>query len=163
MNRRHQIYIRRMSSAAKEFKTDRRMNRRYMHSSSDTLGFGNSKGQSLASSAPDDPTLWPAVYPTLTFKSYRDTPKLLLQHRMNQRFRNQQAVHLTPMFKLHSTAQSECSSTLDGPTGHRCIDWVTWFNGYFSDCEWPDNSTPAQGGTIGSSDGTTFQGNFSNG
>jgi hypothetical protein len=130
--------------------------------SSDALGFGNSKGQRSASSVPDDPTLWPAVYPTLAFKTYRDTPKLLLQHRMNRRLRNNPAVHLTPTFKLHSTAQTGCSSAPDGLTGRRCIDWVTWFNGYFSTCEWPDDPMPAQGGTIGSSDGTTFQGNFSN-
>jgi hypothetical protein len=131
--------------------------------SSDALGFGNSKGQSSTSSATDDPTLWPAVYPTLAFKSYRDTPKHLLQHRMNRRFRSNPAVHPTPAFKLHSTAPSGCSSAPDDPTGHRCIDWVTWFNDYFSACEWSDDPTLAHGGTIGSSDGTTFQGNFSNG
>jgi hypothetical protein len=88
--------------------------------SSDALGFGNSKGQSSASSAPIDPTLWPAVYPTLAFKSYRHMPRFLLQHRMNRRLRINPAVHPTPTFKLHSTAQTGCSLTPDGPTG------VTW-------------------------------------
>jgi hypothetical protein len=113
--------------------------------SSDALGFGNSKGQSSASSKPDDPTLWPAVYPTLAFKSYRDAPKHLLQRRMNRRFRSNPAVHPTPAFKLHSTATSGCCSAPDDPTGRRYIDWVTWFNGYFSTCEWPDDPTLAQG------------------
>jgi hypothetical protein len=128
--------------------------------SSDALEFGTSMGQSSASSAPDDPTLWPAVYPTLSFKSYRDAPKYLLQHQMNWRFKSNPVVHLTPAFKLHRTALSGCSSAPDDPTGCRCIawciDWVTWFNGYFSACEWLDYLTLAQGGTIGSSDGTTF-------
>jgi hypothetical protein len=94
--------------------------------SSDALGFGNNKGQSSASLAQDDPTLWPAVYPTLAFKSYRDAPRLFLQHRMNRRLRNNPAVHPVPTFKLHSTAQSECSSAPDGPTGRRCIASVHW-------------------------------------
>jgi hypothetical protein len=125
--------------------------------SSDALGFGNNKGQSSASLASDDMTLWLAVYPTLAFKSYRDAPKHLLQHRMNRRLRSNPAVHSTPAFKLHSTAPSGWSSALDQ---HRCIDWVTWFSGYFSACEWLDDPTLAQGGTISSSDGTTFLGNF---
>jgi hypothetical protein len=112
--------------------------------SSDALGFANSKGQSSASSAPDDPTLWPVVYPTLAFKSYRDAPKELLPHRMNWHFRFNSVVHPTLVFELHSTALSGCSSALDGPAGPRCIDWVTWFNGYISACEWSDDSTLSQ-------------------
>jgi hypothetical protein len=95
-------------------------------SSSDALGFGNSKGQSSAFSALDDPTLWPAVYPMLAFKSYRDALKYLLQHRMNRRFRSNSAVHLTPAFELHSTASSGCSSAPDGPTRCRCNASVHW-------------------------------------
>jgi hypothetical protein len=124
--------------------------------SSDALGFGNNKGQSSASSAPDDPTLWPAVYPTLAFKSYKDVPKYFLQHRMNRRFKFNSAVHLTPLFGLHNTAPSGCSSAPDGLTGCRCIasvHWLLWATGWSDACA---------GGTIGSSDGTTFQGNFSN-
>jgi hypothetical protein len=94
--------------------------------SSDALGFGNSKGQSSASSAPDDPTLWPAVYPTLAFKSYRGAPKHLHQHRMNQRFRSNSAFHPTPAFELHSTAPSACSAAPDGPTRCRCNASVHW-------------------------------------
>jgi hypothetical protein len=133
----------------------------------DALGFGNSKGQSSASSAPDDPTLWLAVYPMLAFKSYRDAPKDLLQHRMNRRFQSNSVVHPTPAFELHSTAPSGCSSAPDGPTGRRCnasvhwlghmvqrLYWLLWVTGWSDACA---------GGTIGSSDGTTFQGNFSNG
>jgi hypothetical protein len=94
--------------------------------SSDALQFGNSKGQSSASSAPNDPTLWSAVYPSLAFKSYRDAPKYLLQHRMNRRFKFNSAVHPTPLFGLHSTAPSGCSSAPDGPTGRRCNASVHW-------------------------------------
>jgi hypothetical protein len=66
------------------------------------------------------------VYPTFAFKTYRDAPKLLLQHRMNRRLRNNPAVHLTPTFKLHNTVQTGCSSAPDGPTGRRCIASVHW-------------------------------------
>jgi hypothetical protein len=135
--------------------------------SSDALGLGNSKGQSSASSALDDPTLWPAVYSTLAFKSYRDAPKHLLQHRMNRHFRSNPAFHLTHTFKLHSTALSGCPSAPDYPTGRRCIASVHWLSHLVQRLfqrlwvtGWSDASA---GGTIGSSDGTTFQGNFSNG
>jgi hypothetical protein len=135
--------------------------------SSDALGFVNSKGQSFASSTPNDPTLWPAVYPTLAFKSYRDAPKDLLQHHMNRRFKFNSVVHLTLVFKLHSTTLSGCSSAPDGPTGHRCNALVHWLGHLVQRLyqhlwvtEWSDASA---GGTIGSSDGTTFHGNFSNG
>jgi hypothetical protein len=84
--------------------------------SSGDLGFG-SKVQSSASSASDDPMLWPAVYTTPTFKSDRDAPKDLLQHRMNRRFKFNSVVHPMPLFGLHSTAPSGCSSALDGPMG----------------------------------------------
>jgi hypothetical protein len=46
--------------------------------SSDTLGFGNSTDRASTASAPDDPTGYSTVHPTLTFKSYRDAPKELL-------------------------------------------------------------------------------------
>jgi hypothetical protein len=51
MNRRPKNYIRRMSSVAKGFKTDRRRTDSIGIGSSDTLGFGNSKGQGSAPSA----------------------------------------------------------------------------------------------------------------
>jgi hypothetical protein len=107
--------------------------------------------------------LWPAVYLTLTFKSYTDAPKELLQLQMNRRFKVNSTVHQTPLFGLHSTAPSGCSSAPDSPMVCRCIYWVTGFNGYISAYEWPDDLTPAQWDTISSSDGTTFQENFSNG
>jgi hypothetical protein len=113
--------------------------------SSSDLGFGNSKGQRSASSAPDDLTLWPVVYPTLAFKSDRDAPKVLLQHRMNRHLKDNSSVHPTPLFGLHSTTPSGCSWTPDGPTDRRCIDLVTWFNGYIGASEWPDDLMPAQG------------------
>jgi hypothetical protein len=135
-------------------------------SSSDALGFGNSKGQSSASSAPDDPTLWPAVYPMLAFKSYRDASKELLQHWMNRHFRFNSAVHPTPVFELHSTAPSGCSSAPDGPTGRRCNASVHWLGHLVQRLyqrlwvtRWSDAFTE---GTIGLSDGTTFHENFSN-
>jgi hypothetical protein len=132
--------------------------------SSDALGFGNSKGQSSAASAPDDPTLWLAVYPTLAFKSYRDAPRFLLQHRMNRHLRHNPAVHPTPTFKLHSTAQTGCSSAPDDPTGRRCIALVHWLGHVVQQLYWilwvTGWSNACAGGTISSSDGTTFSGNL---
>jgi hypothetical protein len=130
--------------------------------SSNALGFGNSKGQSSASSASDDPTLWPAVYLTLAFKSYRDAPKYLLQHRMNRRFKVNSTVHPTPLFGLHNTAPSGCSSAPDGPTGRRFIASVHWLGHMVQRLYWllwvTGGSDACAGGTIGSSDGTTFSG-----
>jgi hypothetical protein len=131
--------------------------------SSGDLGFGNSKGQSFASSALDDPMLWPAVYPTLAFKSDRDAPKVLLQHRMNRRLIVNSAVHPTLVFELHSTAPSGRSSAPDGPTGRRCNASVHWL-GHLVQRLWVTGWSDAFAGwTIDSSDGTPFQGNFSNG
>jgi hypothetical protein len=112
------------------------------------------------SSSLDDPTLWPAVYPTLAFKSYRDAPKYLLQHRMNRHFIVNLAVHPTPLFGLHSTAPSGCSLAPDGPTGRRCIASVHWLGHMVQRLYWllwvTGWSDACVGGTIGSSDSTTF-------
>jgi hypothetical protein len=113
--------------------------------SSDALGFGNSTDWVSTASAPDDLTVDSMVHPTLIFKSYKDAPKELLQHHMNWHFRINSAVHLTLVFELHSTAPGGCSSAPDGLMGRRCIDWVTWCNGYISVNEWPDDSTLSQG------------------
>jgi hypothetical protein len=51
--------------------------------SSDALGFGYSSGQGSALKHRTIQRLWPSVHPTAAFKSYRDAPRLLLQHRMN--------------------------------------------------------------------------------
>jgi hypothetical protein len=40
-------------------------------------------GSRLSAYAPDDPTPWPSVHPMVAFKSYRDAPRQLLQHRRN--------------------------------------------------------------------------------
>jgi hypothetical protein len=130
--------------------------------SSDALGFGNSTDWASTASAPDDPTVDSTVHPTLTFKSYRDASKEVLQHRMNRRFRFNSAVHPTPMFELHSTTPSGCSSAPYGPTGRRCNASMHWLGHLVQRLVtgWSDAFT---GGTIGSSDGTTFLGNFSNG
>jgi hypothetical protein len=82
--------------------------------SSDALGFDNSKGRSPASSAPDDPMLWPVVYPTHAFKSYRDAPKHLLQHRMNQRLQ----------------IQTSGSSDAYVQTTQYCTEWVLFSTGW---------------------------------
>jgi hypothetical protein len=76
------------------------------------------------------------------------------------------AVHPTPWFKSHSTAPSVVPSALDDPTGCRCIASVHCLcflvqRLYWS--LWAGWSDAQQGGTIGSSDSTTFQGTFSNG
>jgi hypothetical protein len=77
--------MRRMSSVAKGFKTDRRMNRRYRHRFIWRLWVWLQYGSRLSAYAPDDPTPWPSVHPMVAFKSYKDAPRQLLQHRMNRR------------------------------------------------------------------------------
>jgi hypothetical protein len=136
--------------------------------SSGDLGFGNSKVQSSASSILDDPMLWLAVHLTPpTFKSYRDTTRFLVQHRMNRRFIHTSTVHPTALFELHSTAPSGCSSASDRPTVCRCIASVHWLGHLVQRLYqrlWVTGWSDAfAGDTISSSDGTTFQGNFSNG
>jgi hypothetical protein len=117
--------------------------------SSDALGFGNNKGQGTAPSAPDDLMPWPTVHPTVAFKTYRDAPKLLLQHRMNRRLDVNSAVHPTSIFETYSAAPSEKASAPDDPRGRRCIAlvyvWVFLFNDYIRLCEWPDDPTLVQG------------------
>jgi hypothetical protein len=110
------------------------------------LGFGNSKGWSSVDSAPDDPTPWPAVHLTPSFKLDRDTPRIFLQHQMNRRFMDTSAVHPTHVFELLITTPSGCSLASDRPTVRRCIASVHWFNDCIIACEWPDDPTPTQGG-----------------
>jgi hypothetical protein len=102
--------------------------------SSGDLGFGNSKDWSSVASALDDLTPWPAVHLTPSFKLDRETPRIWIQHRMIRRFMNISAVHPTPVFELHSTAPSGCSSAADS-TAHRCNVWVTWVQRLFH-CLW---------------------------
>jgi hypothetical protein len=92
--------------------------------SSDALGFGNSTDWTSTASTPDDPTVRPAVHLTPSFKSYRDAPRILLHHQMNQRFKSASAVHPTPLFELHSTTPSGCYSAPDRPTVRRNIALV---------------------------------------
>jgi hypothetical protein len=135
--------------------------------SSDALGFGNSTDWVSTASAPDDLTVDSMVHPTLIFKSYKDAPKELLQHHMNWRFRINSAVHLTLVFELHSTAPGGCSSAPDGLMGRRCNASVYWLGHLVQrlyQCQWVTGWFDAFArGTIGSSNSTTFQGNFSNG
>jgi hypothetical protein len=58
----------------------------------------------------------PTVHPTVAFKTYRDAPKQLLQHRMDRRLDIDSAVHPTVIFETYSTAPSEKSSAPDGPS-----------------------------------------------
>jgi hypothetical protein len=155
-----------MNSAAKEFKSDCRMDRRYRQLFIWCLRVWKQYWLSF-NGLPDDPAVDSVVHPTLTFKSYRDAPKELLQRRMNWRFRINSAVHPTLVFELHSTAPSGCSSAPDSPTGHRCNASVHWLGHLVQQLyqslwvtRWSDAFA---GGTIGSSDDTTFHGNFSNG
>jgi hypothetical protein len=85
MNRRPIIYMRRMSSVASKFKMNRQMDRRYMHRFIRRPRVWLQYGSRLCASALDDPTPWPLVHPTVAFKSNRNAPRLLLQHRMNPR------------------------------------------------------------------------------
>jgi hypothetical protein len=89
--------------------------------SSDALGFGNNKVWTSAASAPDDPTLRPVVHLIPSFELDRDTPRILLQHRMNRRFSVISAVHPTPVYKLDRDAPSGWPSTPDKPTVHQMI------------------------------------------
>jgi hypothetical protein len=134
--------------------------------SSDALGFGNSKGQGSASSALDDQTPWTAVYPTLAFKSYSNAPRFLFQHRINRHLMINPSVHLTPIFKLHSTAHIGCSSAPDGPTGRRCIAYVHWLGHVVQQLHWilwvTGWSTPAQGEPSVNPVVLLFQETFSN-
>jgi hypothetical protein len=57
----------------------------------------------------------------VAFKTYKDVPKLLLQHRMDRRLDVDSAVHPTVIFETYNTAPSEKSSAPDGPMGRRCI------------------------------------------
>jgi hypothetical protein len=117
--------------------------------SSDAIGFGNSKGQSSASSAPDDSTLWPAVYPTLAFKSYRDAPKHFFSTRWTdasdstQRFIRRLCLNYTVLHRVGALQHRMVRRGINAM--RRCIDWVTWFNCYISVCEWPDDPTLSQG------------------
>jgi hypothetical protein len=86
MNRRPIIYMRRMSTVASKFKMNRRMDRRYRHWFIRRPRVWLQYGSRLCASAPDDLTPWPSVHPTVAFKSNRDAPRLLLQHRMNRRW-----------------------------------------------------------------------------
>jgi hypothetical protein len=125
--------------------------------SKETVGWTDGIG---SGSAPDDPTSWPAAYPTVEFKSYRDAPRFLLQHRMNRRLMINPVVHPTSIFKLHSTTQTGCSSAPDGPTRCRCIASVNWLGHVVQWLYWilwvTRWSDACVGGTIGSSNGTTF-------
>jgi hypothetical protein len=94
--------------------------------SSDALGFGNGKVCTSVASAPDDLTLRSAVHLTPTFKSYRDEPRFLLQHRMNWRFSRSPAVHLTPLFKSYNDTPSGWPSAPDKPTMRQIIASVHW-------------------------------------
>jgi hypothetical protein len=84
MYRRPIIYMSRMSSVARKFKMDRRMDRRYRHRFIRLPRVWLQYGSRLCASAPDDPTPWPLVHSIVAFKSNRDTPRQLLQHRMNR-------------------------------------------------------------------------------
>jgi hypothetical protein len=161
------IYTRRMSSAANWFKMDRRMNRRYRHRFIWRLRVWLQFWSRVCAQALDDPMPWPSVHPTVAFKFNRDAPKLMLQHRMNRRLEGIHSGSSDGVSQIIQYRPSVVPSAPDDPTGRRCIAsvhclcflvqqlyWALW------DTRWSDAQ---QGGTIGSSDGTTFSGDFSNG
>jgi hypothetical protein len=135
--------------------------------SSDALGFGYSSGQGSA-----------LKHRTIQRLDHRFIRRLHLNHTETRQdfcfstgwtnaWIEYSTVHLTPWFKSHSTAPSVVPSAPDDPTGRRCIAsvhclcflvqrlyWSLWVTGW---------SDAQQGGTISSSDGTTFSGDFSNG
>jgi hypothetical protein len=160
MNRRPIIYMRRMSSVASKFKMNRRMDRRYRHRFIRRPRVWLQYGSRLRASAPDDPMPWPSVHPTVGFKSYRDAPSLLLQHRMNRRSdgRNHRFIR-----RLDSN-QTE-------PPQVWCLQHRMIRQGVGVLSRFQGSTTILvrirdrmirclAGGTIGSSDGTTFSGNL---
>jgi hypothetical protein len=138
-----------MNSAARIFKSDCWMKRRYNIGSSNVLGFRNSKDQASTASAPDEPTVRVAVHLMPSFKSSRDTPRILLQHRMNWWFSVYPAVHPTLVFKLDRDAPSGWPSTPDKSTVSEdsvgALTWTVGSNGYTADCETPADPTLGQG------------------
>jgi hypothetical protein len=132
----------------------------------DALGFGYSSGQGSA-----------LKHQTIQRLDHRFIRRLHLNHiEMCQDFCfstgwtdawiEYSAVHPTPWFKSHSTTPSVVPSAPDDPTWRRCIAsmhclcfLVQWLYWSLWETGWSDAQ---QGGTIGSSDGTTFKGTFSN-
>jgi hypothetical protein len=94
--------------------------------SSNALGIGNSKGQSSASSAPDDPTLWLVVYSTLAFKSYRDAPRFFASAPDDPTL--WPAVYSTLAFKSYRDAPRFFALALDEPTLQ--IQFISSSNAY---------------------------------
>jgi hypothetical protein len=153
-----------MSSAAENLKVTVGWTDGTCIGSSDALGFGNSKVWTSVASSPNDLTPRSVVHLTPSFKLCRDAPRFLLQHQMNRRFSKTPAVHPTSVFEVYSDTPSGWPSAPDKLMVRRIIVsvhclvqrlyWSLWVTGWSDACA---------GGIVGSSDGTTFQGTFSNG
>jgi hypothetical protein len=151
-----------MSSAAIGFKMGSWMNWRYKHRFIRRLSYSMGQGSTLK-------------HRTIRCLDHWFIRRLHLNH-TETRQRNcfstgwtdawmeDSVVHPTVIFKSYSTAPSVESSAPDDPMGRRCIAsvhclgflvqrlyWALWDTGW---------SDALQGGTIGSSDGTTFSGKF---
>jgi hypothetical protein len=153
-----------MSSLAIGFKMDRRMNQRYRHRFIRRLRVWLQYGSRLNTSAPDDLTPWPSVHPTVAFKSYRDAPTQLLQHWMYRRLDrglNSSSDGYTQIIQY----RLECGVFSTGWSGMASVYSIVHCLGFSVQrlywtllvIGWSD---ALQGETIGSSDGTTFQGLF---
>jgi hypothetical protein len=167
MIRRPFIYTRRMSSAANWFKMDRQMNRRYRHRFIRCLRVWLQFWSRVCAQASDDPTPWPSVHPTVAFKFNRDTLKLLLQHRMNRRLDGILSGSSDGVFQIIQY-RPECGAFSTGWSDGVSVYSVGALSGFLGSTTKLGAVRHRMirrlaGGTIGSSDGTTFSGDFSNG
>jgi hypothetical protein len=154
-----------MSCVATGFKMDRRMKRRYRHRFIRHIRVWLQYGSRLRTYASDDPTPWPSIHPTVGFKSYRDAPSQMLQHRMNRRLdrytqrfiRRSNSNHAVPprAWSLQHRMIRRGVGVL-----RRCIVWVSWFKWLYWSLWVTRWSDALQGETIGLSDGTTFSRNL---
>jgi hypothetical protein len=163
MNRHPIIYMRRMSSVASKFKMNRRMDRQYKHRFIRRPRVWLQYGSRLCASTPYNPTPWPSVHPMVAFKSNRDAPRLLLQHRMNRRLEGTigssdgliQIKQNRPKCGAFSTGWSDGASVYSVGVLSR-FQGSTAILARISD----RMIRRSAGGTISSSDGTTFSGDF---
>jgi hypothetical protein len=143
----------RMSSVANQF-----------NGSSDALGFGYNSGQGFVLKHRTIRRLDHRFIRRLHLNSTEMCQDFFFSTGWTDAWMVHSAVHPTVCFKSYSTAPSMVPSALDDPTGRRCIAsvhclgflvqrlyWALW------DTRWSDAQ---QGGTISSSDGTTFSGTF---
>jgi hypothetical protein len=162
MNRCPIIYMRRMSSVASKFEMDRRMDQRYMHRFVQRPRVWLQYGSRLCASAPDDPMPWPSLHPTVAFKSNRDAPRLStgwtdawMEETISSSDSLIQIKQNRPKCGAFSTGWSDGASVYS-------VGALSGFQGSTAILARISDRMMRRsaGGTIGSSDGTTFSGNL---